>query len=130
MTVRTSAGDGTATTHIALAPPSLSATAQDYYVAWSMRPNPDLTGDSDARISELRIWNLDTEEYAEDSEVHALRTYDPVQLRVGAHNPSSGFWNWAANGENAMRHVRISNVARSREELEALIPLIIAGEAP
>jgi hypothetical protein len=109
--------------------PSLSSTPQRYLVTLTGEPNPDTTGASDALLITQRVWNTETEEYVEASVAVAnLDEADQTTLTVGALNVGGqNLFSDDAN-PNRIRHCRISNVARSREELEALIPLITAGE--
>ena len=113
-----------------LAPPSLGASPQEYFVSLSVEPNPATTGASDAIIRRARIWNLDTGEYIEHSGSDAIQA-TPDNLVVGAYGTAGqGAFNGDATAQAAVRYVRISKRARTRAELEAIIPLVKQWPTP
>ena len=69
-----------------VAPPSLAADPQEYYVAWTVEPNPAAPPDL---LSTLRVWNLTTGEYAEGSATHAAAA-TPTVMHFGASNAGGG----------------------------------------
>jgi hypothetical protein len=108
--------------------PNLEAGYRTYLWAWVTEPNPDTTGPSNASKTTHHVWDIAADEYATTGNTHAV-VPETTRVALGASNPGGGNL-FATDGHGRIRHVRISNVARSRAELEALIPLITAGEAP
>jgi hypothetical protein len=106
--------------------PNLGASFRTYLLANTVEPNPDTTGPSDAMLSTNRLWDIVSGDYVEQTGVRVVGGVTPHTI-VGASNGAGGNL-FNASGHGRIRHVRISNVARSRAELEALIPLITADE--
>jgi len=66
--------DGAAETSGNLALPGVSSSAQRYLVAWIMEPNRDTTGASDAALSTVLAFNIDTDTYDQVQWAHAAAT--------------------------------------------------------
>lgn len=48
------------------------STSQTYQICWSTRANPDTTGSSNALVSELQVWNIDTGTFDMTQFTHAV----------------------------------------------------------
>jgi hypothetical protein len=110
---------------IVVALPDISAATDTFLVAISTGPNPETTGAGNALTSVLHVWNITQDTYASGTVNHTVTDETDALFAIGAFDGGGGS---PFPGES--RHFRLSNVARSRDELEALIPLITAGEAP
>jgi hypothetical protein len=126
--VRANVGTGSARPQaVAAAPPNLGTTARRYLIAWTDEPNPNTTGPSDARTSTMRIWDVATNDFAEASANHVAAATDVTSLILGAWT-STGTFPWrVVSPVRSLAYCRISNRARTREEIEAALPLILAG---
>jgi hypothetical protein len=102
------------------------ATRQRFYVAWSEDVNPSTTGPSDARLSTLHVWNVDADTYAAFTGAHAVTEFNAAdRFILGAANAAGGNL-FAASGQR-IGFARISNRARTREQIEAVLPQILAA---
>jgi hypothetical protein len=106
----------------------LTAEPRELLLAWSIRDNPDTTGPSDALLSIVRLWDFEGGTYDENTQTHVASTSDATSIIVGSDltTPFVG----DATAQAAIRYVRISKRARTRDELEALLPLVRQWPAP
>jgi hypothetical protein len=122
--------EGSPGTVILTAAPGISAAPSDIYIVCSIEPNPATTDASDAIIRRIRAWNLTTGDYDEASATDAVFVTTGAVV-VGAGTVGGGSsWIGDATAQAAIRYVRISKRARTRDELEALLPLVRQWPAP
>lgn len=113
-----------------VAPPSLSTTPQDYYIVCSVEPNPATTGPLDATIRRTRVWNLDTNEFVEVSNIGVIGP-SSTDLTVGALSTGgAGSFTGDVAEQAAVRYFRICDRARQRAELENTRPLVASWPTP
>jgi len=122
--------DGAYRVGLALVPPGLAAAPSDFYLTWTLEPNPATTGPADAVLSTTRMWNLATGAYVEGSEAHPLVSLAPGFVfgagLFGGTVPFTG----DVGSQAATRTLRISKRARGRAELENIRPRQASWPAP